>query len=283
MLLFTAVAIVGPGAEAAKDYSAASAPDGSSMIAKIAVLDLGVNLDQGQDKGKPGNKDDKDKKNGGKNDDKHKDKDKDKDKGKDKDDDRDDGGSRVTPTPKPTATPITPTPAPATPTPVPPTPTPVPPTPTPIPPTPTPTVAPSPTPIPNPAIVQLGTATVANGGTFNVPVTIRNVTGNGLGAYDIRVGYNSAVITVTGVLGGASPFNSAPTSNIASPGQVLLNAYQAAQNPGPTGDIVVAYLVISGVGATGNSTALTVTVTTVAYASGVIIPAVAGNGSVTIS
>ncbi|MBI2934512.1 MAG: hypothetical protein HYY29_02955 [Chloroflexi bacterium] len=131
--------------------------------------------------------------------------------------------------------------------------------------------------------MQAGAVVLASGATANVPLTIRNVQGQGLGAYDLRIDYDPAVISVTAVTGGAPPFNGQPTSNTGVPGTVRINAFQASQVPGPTGDIVVAFLAVSAVGAPGSSTVLTPVLTTVSDTSGGNIPAVPGNGSVTIS
>lgn len=272
LLVFVAAAVV-PDAQAARLKGTVANLTTSRELDRDHRNDTGKpkDLKDGQEKDKKGQQDDD--KDGNKR--KHKGRDEDRHKHKDKDKGRD-HDHRGRPTPAPT---VTPTP---TPTPQPPVPTPTP-TPTPIP-TPTVTPTPTPTPVPpNPAIVQAGTVVVAAGGTVNVPVTIKNIPGPGLGAYDIRINYNPAVINVTAVIGGAPPFGGAPTSNTGVPGTVLLNAFQASQVPGPTGDIIVAYLVVSAVGAPGTSSALTPVITTVSDTSGGNMPATTGNGSVTIS
>ncbi len=131
---------------------------------------------------------------------------------------------------------------------------------------------------------------VGPGGTVEVPITVKNIpphptepqTKGGLGAYDFTVNFTSSVISVTTVLGGAYPFDGAPTKNTSVAGQVKLNAFQTSEQPGPTGDIVVAKLRISGLGAAGSATPLTVTVTSLVDFEGDPILAGAVHGSVTI-
>ncbi len=116
-----------------------------------------------------------------------------------------------------------------------------------------------------------------------MPITVKNIPVPGLGAYDLRISYDPAVINVTGVLGGAAPFNGSPTGNTGTPGLVLLNAYQATQFPGPTGDIVVAYVVVTAVGTSGSGTALNLTVITLSNVAGGNIAVTPAPGSITIS
>jgi len=198
----------------------------------------------------------------------------------------------VTPTttPAPTATP-SPTPAPmATPSPTPaatatPTPTASPtasPTPTPSP-TASPTASPSPTPTPvSGTIVQADQGTLVVGSSGQVAVSVNNITDiSGLGAYDLRIDYNPGIIQLTGVTGGAAPFSGSPTANINNTlGRVTFNAFQTSA--GPTGNIIVAYLLVNAVGFAGQVSPLTVTITTLASANGDSLPASPVHGSVTI-
>lgn len=196
----------------------------------------------------------------------------------------------LTPTPMPTPSPTPSTSPTASPTP-PGTPTPTP-TPSPTPsPSPTPTAAPSltptatPTPTPVPATkVQAGTLVLGAGGAGQVSITVKNIPSPGLGAYNVRVDYDSTVISVTDVLGGTTPFSSAPTKNLGTPGQARLNAFQANQVPGPTGDIIVAYLAVSAVGSPGQVSPLTLVLTpgSLADTGGNSIPSASLHGSVTI-
>ncbi len=206
----------------------------------------------------------------------------------------------LTPSPSPSPTPfVQPTPTPS-PTPfVQPTPTPSPtpfvnPTPSPSPsPSPAPTGSPTPavTPSPTPALnteVQAGTATVNPGGSVQVHITVKNITATkGLGAYDLSVTYDKNVINVTDVVGGAGAFTGAPLAvNIDNTaGMVIFNGTQTSQNPGPTGNIVVANLVVTGVGAPSASTVLTPVLKAASLVDrdGAPIPAAPTNGSVTIT
>ncbi|MBI4332557.1 MAG: family 16 glycosylhydrolase [Chloroflexi bacterium] len=181
--------------------------------------------------------------------------------------------------PSPTATPVgspAPSPAPAptaTPTP---SPTPAPTTPPPPPPTPTPTP-------PAGTYVQAVSRDVSVAGTVQIPVIVKNVTASaGLGGYDVTIGYDTAVIRALELLGGPEPFNSTAASNINNTaGQAVFNGYQV-QNPGPKGDIIVAYLSVSAQGTVGASTPLTVTVNSLVDANGAPIPATPVNGTTRI-
>lgn len=112
---------------------------------------------------------------------------------------------------------------------------------------------------------------------------VKNVTADsGLGGYDLRITFNPAVITVVEVTGGAAPFTSISASNINNTtGQVTFNGYQV-QNPGPKGDVTIAYLSVSARGAIGASTALTLTVNSLVDANGGLIAATPVNGTVRI-
>ncbi|MBI4331637.1 MAG: hypothetical protein HY673_10190 [Chloroflexi bacterium] len=323
LLLLAAAAMVMPGAEAARisgtvetvaDSGAASigrvvaVNDGAGTgvllrgpAAATATIDGQPNGAGEKDKdGTPGVQERKKKDRGGhgkKDGDKDDDDDDDRDRHKDGDDDdrdKDDRKPRATRTPRPgpTLTPAPPTPTPtprpaptASPTPAPtasPTPAPTA-SPTPVP---TPTATLRPTPSPTPAsfvIVQVGTTVVGPGGVVSVPVTIKNVPGPGLGAYEIRIEFDPGVISVTGVTGGTAPFDSSPVSNVGVPGRVSFAGLQGSQNPGPVGDIIVANLVVSGVGGVGTSTALTPTIFIVSNTAGGTLAATTVTGSVTIS
>ncbi len=177
-----------------------------------------------------------------------------------------------TPTPGPTSTP-SPTPAPtATPTPTP---------------TPSPSPTGTPTPIPQDyARVEAGNAVAGSGGTVNIPVSIMNVLSTaGLGAYDITINYNPAIITLSNVIGASAPFDGAPTKSINNTaGQVVFNAFQGGTRPGPTGDIVVANLVVNAVGTPGQIAPLTVVLkaSSVSDTDGNNLLSAGVNGSVTI-
>ncbi|MBI2935040.1 MAG: hypothetical protein HYY29_05660 [Chloroflexi bacterium] len=158
---------------------------------------------------------------------------------------------------------------------------PVPPTPTPTP-TPKPGVTPTPTPTPRPtpvhkgAVVYVRPAMLAVGKSARLPVVIKNITAPaGLGAYDFKVTFDPAVIRVDEVSGGNAPFDSLAASSIDNgAGQVLFNAFNASI-PGPTGDVIVAYLKVTATATTVSRSALNVTIVTLADADGAAIPAAA--------
>ncbi|MBI4332934.1 MAG: hypothetical protein HY673_16830 [Chloroflexi bacterium] len=171
--------------------------------------------------------------------------------------------------------------------PPPPTPRPTPtatpkPTLTPIPPvTPTPTVTPRPTPVPRGTAVVVGSAHLALGKSVRIPVTVKNITApGGLAVYDFTVRYNPAVIRVDDVVGGMPPFDTPAAKNIVD-GRVFFNGLQTGV-PGPKGDIIVAYLVVTAVATTLSTTPLDITINTLADPNGVAIPAAAVRGWVSV-
>lgn len=145
------------------------------------------------------------------------------------------------------------------------------------------------------ATVQVESATIPQGQTQRVPIWVKNLTDpGGLGGFDLRVLFDPAVVNILIVEVGAPPFAANPyleedpavivpiqkVDN--SKGQALFNHIQVAI-PGPTGDILVAYLTVKAVGPSGSSTPLDISVTSLIEArNGDDIPAVDQDGAVTI-
>jgi hypothetical protein len=121
--------------------------------------------------------------------------------------------------------------------------------------------------------------------TGSVPVTVKEISLNGgLGAYDVKVTFDPAVIQVLDVTGGSSPFNSITAKNINNvAGEVRFNHFITATQ-GPTGTITVAYLSVKAVGGAGSSTSLGVTVYSLvdAETGNEITPRSTTSGSVTV-
>ncbi|MBI4332933.1 MAG: hypothetical protein HY673_16825 [Chloroflexi bacterium] len=164
----------------------------------------------------------------------------------------------VTPTPKPTLTPAPP----ATP-------------------TPTPTVTPRPAPVTRGTSVVVGSAHLPLGKSVRIPVTVKNITArNGLSAFDLSVRFKPEVVRVDDVVGGTAPFDAPAAKNIVN-GQVLFTGFQTGI-PGPKGDIIVAYLLVTAVATTLSTTPLDITVSALADASGDPIPATPVRGWVSV-
>ncbi|MBI2934768.1 MAG: S8 family serine peptidase, partial [Chloroflexi bacterium] len=128
--------------------------------------------------------------------------------------------------------------------------------------------------------VETGSATLPPGGNTQIPVSVKGTSDSwGLGAYDFRATFNPQVVRVDQVLTGdfAPPTKKLDNTN----GAVLFNAYQSDM-PGPTGDVVVAYLKVTAVGGSGSSTPLDISITTLSNSDGGAIPAADVDGTVTI-
>ena len=93
--------------------------------------------------------------------------------------------------------------------------------------------------------VQIESGTALVGAPITLKVTVRNVTDiKGLGSYSLRLEYPVGTLTVNDVLGGDAPFNDAPAIGVGS-GFVKFAGLQATPAPGPTGNVVVARIVIT--------------------------------------
>lgn len=120
-----------------------------------------------------------------------------------------------------------------------------------------------------PVYIEVESASVPVGSSSSVDIRVKDypsVPGTfpyGLGAYDIRIDFDPAVIDVTGVSPGDSPFDS-PIYNIYD-GYVQINQFHS-QWPGPSGDIRLCSLEFSCLGP--GVTALPLTVQTLADVDG---------------
>ncbi len=134
------------------------------------------------------------------------------------------------------------------------------------------------------ATVQVGSASIPQGQQAQVAVTVKGVNDpDGLGAYDFKITYNPAVINVVSVSGGQVPFSGTPTQKVTNTTGLVAFTTTHGSIPGPTGDVIVAYVTLQAVGALGSSTVLDIKITTLAEtANGDDIPAVDQDGSVTI-
>ncbi len=128
--------------------------------------------------------------------------------------------------------------------------------------------------------VQVNSATLPPAGSAQIPIRVRNISdAAGLGGYDFKLTFNPQVIRVDDVPGGSFPW---PTSNIDNTsGVVSFNAFRSTM-PGPTGNVIVAYLAVTAVGGSGSSTPLNISITTLGNSNGGDIPATTTDGTVTI-
>ena len=109
------------------------------------------------------------------------------------------------------------------------------------------------------AVLSPSDSTLAPTASATLDVIVNDVTGQGLGAYDITLTFNPAVVNVTSVGGGDSPFDGGPISNINNTaGTVAFAAFQSSI-PGPLGNVRIAEITFEAVGASGDNTALTFT------------------------
>ncbi len=104
------------------------------------------------------------------------------------------------------------------------------------------------------AVVAVGSAEIAPGVSGGVPITVSQLPSAcpSLAGWQISIGYNPAVLSVTGVTG-SSQWSSV-TANTGTAGTVLLTASQQA---GVTGNQVLGTLEFKAVGSAGSSSALT--------------------------
>lgn len=133
-----------------------------------------------------------------------------------------------------------------------------------------------------PVQAQANSTTISQGGSAQIPIDIKNIQDvNGLGGYDIKITFNPSIIRVDSVTGGTAPFSGVTSSIDNNNGNVLLN-YQQGSMPGPTGNITVAFLNVTGL-ATGQSP-LDVTINSISSARGDnIIPSQDIDGTVTVN
>ncbi len=139
-----------------------------------------------------------------------------------------------------------------------------------------------------PRLLDLGVTTVGVEsialplhGSRIVSVTVSGVpAGPGLGAYHLTLSYNPAIVQVQEVRGGSAPFQTVLTASVDnSVGIAQWTALQGSNLQGPTGDIEISRLVLSGVGSSEVCSALNLQVVELWDTNGNLIPSVDGDGS----
>ncbi len=135
-------------------------------------------------------------------------------------------------------------------------------------------------------------ATVQAGAQLGIEIAI-NVGTTPLGAYEIAVTYDPAVLTVASVAGGSTAqFSGSPTTNTPTPGTTNISAFQSASLTMPTGVVSVAMITFNVAATASAATAIGLTVKTLFDTNSVaILPAtgtgcsvsVTGTGSTTTS
>ena len=118
----------------------------------------------------------------------------------------------------------------------------------------------------------------------SVAVTVLDTPGGNLGAYQFEVSFDPAVIDITGVSGGVSPFDAitAVSSPATGSGTVEWNHFQGGQVSVPA-NIIVSNLQVVPVGAAGECSALDIFVVEVVDNDGVDIPNTNLNGEVCLN
>ena len=101
--------------------------------------------------------------------------------------------------------------------------------------------------------VQVGSATIAPGGTGTVPITTGDIHAPGLAGYQLTLTYDPQLLAVTAVQG-AGPWQ--PTADISASGSVRLSA---AASTGTTGAQTLAELTVKALGPVGTSAGLSLT------------------------
>src|SRR5213083_2428779 len=105
-------------------------------------------------------------------------------------------------------------------------------------------------------------ATVQAGAQLGSEIAI-NVGTTPLGAYEIAVTYDPAVLTVASVAGGSTAqFSGSPTTNTPTPGTTNISAFQSASLTMPTGVVSVAMITFNVAATASATTAIGLTVTT---------------------
>ena len=132
---------------------------------------------------------------------------------------------------------------------------------------PQPTVAPLPFPTPTSTIppgtkIRLPTVTLASQQQTTLAIRAEEFTvPDGLGAYELVIEFDNAVIRVDESQGGEGVFSGPPQGvRIDNANGVVHLASFHGQFPGPTGDFTIAQLVITAIGGSGSFTDLRLTV-----------------------
>ena len=131
--------------------------------------------------------------------------------------------------------------------------------------------------------VSVGSADLEVGETDAIPVEVKNFPGpHGMGAYVLEVSFTPGVIEVLDVLGGDAPFDTVTAHNIDNDaGWVWFTSLHAAM-PGPTGDFIIAHLMVRATGAPGTDLTLTIH-ELVDFEGDPVVAATPEDGEVTVS
>lgn len=131
--------------------------------------------------------------------------------------------------------------------------------------------------------VQLGSAVVNSGDSFSVPLTVACDT-NILGRYDVDFSYNTNVLRLTGISGGVGEFSSINGAfNTNTPGHVMIASENHSSTNSPAGDVIVANIGFTAVGAPGNSSSLSFNSASALNTAAISLPTVTSNGVVNIN
>jgi len=130
-------------------------------------------------------------------------------------------------------------------------------------------------PPPDSSIVNAGSGSVAPSGSIVIPVSALNVPPLGLGAANVRVQYDSAVLdAVSCTVPGSGFCNPDFNSNTV--------AFNFTNLTGVSGDFVLAEITFQAIGQSGSSSALNPTVTNFVDPSGNALPTTVEGGTVTV-
>src|SRR5436309_2054997 len=121
-------------------------------------------------------------------------------------------------------------------------------------------------------------ATVQAGAQLGIEIAI-NVGTTPLGAYEIAVTYDPAVLTVASVAGGSTAqFSGNPTTNTPTPGTTNLSGFQSASLTSPTGIVSVAMITFDVAATASTTTDIGLTVKTLFDTDSVAILPATGTG-----
>ena len=91
-----------------------------------------------------------------------------------------------------------------------------------------------------------------------------NIGASALGAYDLRLSYDSSLLSVAGVAGGSASELGAPTANTGTPGTILMNGLNASSLTSPVGVVEFAVITFDVLATSSPTTPVDISVTTFA-------------------
>ncbi|MCH8988099.1 MAG: hypothetical protein IIA92_04750 [Chloroflexi bacterium] len=107
-------------------------------------------------------------------------------------------------------------------------------------------------------VVRVGSASVAQGRSTTVPVTVSFSPSGGLAGYNISIDYDSAIIKIDGILSGDAPFGGTPIFNINEAESFVNVVGFHGDRPGPVGRTVVMNMTVTGIAKGTSGLGLTV-------------------------